>query len=90
MSHPDEINPASFKAYYSCLTKALRSAKQQYYLKAFNNAHGSPKKVWSLINDCFGKKKINSHPDEKLTPDGKTAVKEKINVSNMLNTHFDK
>lgn len=90
LSNPDETNQAFFKAYRNCLTKALRSAKQLYYLKAFNSAHGSPKKVWTLINDCIGKKKLNSFPDEMMPPGGDTAVKGKLNVANMLNTHFAK
>ena len=76
LSHPDEINQASFKAHKNCLTKSSKSAKQLYYLKAFNNAHGSPKRMWSLINDCI---------DEMMTPNGITAVKRKINVEKSLN-----
>ena len=33
---------------------------------------------------------MNSLPDEMMTPDGNAAFKGKINVSNMLNTHFAK
>ena len=88
MADPTHENQAKFRQYRNCLTKLLRQAKQSYYLHEFQNAEGSPKKTWLIINECLGKKKMKNLPEEILSPKDKKIVKGKRNVVGVLNEHF--
>ena len=86
IDNPD-VHGTDFKNYKNTLTTLLRKAKQAYYHKQFQEAEGSPKKTWTLINECLNKQKTNTFPETITKPDGTSSTSQQ-EVANTLNEFF--
>jgi hypothetical protein len=86
IDNPDEFG-TEFKSCKNTLTSLLRKAKRAYYHKQFQEAEGSPKKTWTLINYCLNKQKTITFPETMMKPD-ETLSTSQQEVANTLNEYF--
>jgi hypothetical protein len=61
LNSPTPHNKSIYKRYKNTLTKLIRTAKQQYLCKKFNQEKGNVKGTWKLINSLLSKSKIKQN-----------------------------
>ena len=78
-----------YKAISTCVKKATRKNKQEYYSELLDESERDPRKYWNLVNKTRGKNESNSITKIKI--DGKTLTTSEnaAELANIFNRHFN-
>jgi exonuclease III len=88
LHHPNEINTLTYKKYKNALTKCLRKAEENYYVKLIDDNKKNVRALWQIFGPVINaKKQRQSKPINSLIING-NKINDETSISNEFNKHF--